>query len=212
MPEPAPIDGGGGTTAAPAGGGVHLPHLTWKPTAASGLRHGHPVDLVVVHRWGVRFTTEQQEAVTYRGVLDYFMVPANGVSAHVVFPGSAVPGEATQMVSWDHMAWAEAAYNAGADEVESADACWLPHAGEPGKVADEEGLAVLARIVAYRLHKRDLPPVWSHRHGFCRHADLGYAGGGHLECPTTNLRLWRRFVRMVQAEHQRGGFRHSWGR
>lgn len=186
-----------------AEGAVVLPELDWKPTQARGDRHGHPVDLVVVHRWGVRYTTEPAEAVTYQGVVNFFENPANQASAHVVFPGSAVPGKATQMVPWHDYAWAEAAYNPVADDVESADAIWVGN--------DEEGFAVLARIVAFRLQKRGLPAVWSSRRGFCRHADLGQAGGGHLECPTTDMALWRKFVRAVQAEHARGHFRHSWG-
>lgn len=181
-----------------------LPDLHWNPTGNSGERFGHPVDLIVVHRWGVRYTNEQQEAATYQGVINYFKERSSQVSAHVVFPGSAVPGEATQMVSWDHMAWAEAAYNPVADDIESADAIWLGH--------DDEGLNVLARIVAARLHARGLPAVWSTRKGFCRHADLGAEGGGHLACPTTDLNLWRRFVGLVQLERERGGFRPHWGR
>lgn len=183
---------------------VVLPSLKWHPTAAKSPRHGHPVELVVVHRWGVRYTSPTAEAHSYGGVIAYFADPSNGASAHVVFPGSAVAGEATQMVPWAEAAWAEAAYNAGADEVESVDAIWLGH--------DEAGMRVLARIVAYRLHARKLPPVWSNRRGFCRHADLGVAGGGHLACPTTDLVLWRRFATMVQLEHVRAGFRKTWGR
>lgn len=200
MPEPDPIIEGGASRKPK----VVLPNLRWHPTAASGPRHGHPVELVVVHRWGVRYVDAAGEAKDYAGVIAYFSNPANQASAHVVYPGSAVPGEATQMVAWSDYAWAEAAYNPVADDVESADAIWLGH--------DEEGLHVLARIVAARLHARGLPAVWSHRRGFCRHADLGQAGGGHLECPTTDLALWRRFVRLVQAEHERGHFRPSWGR
>lgn len=190
--------------------GTVLPELRWHPTTAYSPRHGARVELVVVHRWGVRYTTEPAEAASYAGVVSYFKNPANRASAHIVFPGSAVPGEAAQMVEWDRMAWAEAAYNPVSDDIESADACWTIE--EHGKVADEEGLKVLARIVAYRLHVRGLPPVWSHRRGFCRHADLGAAGGGHTACPTTDLALWRRFVAMVQSEHERGGFRRTWGR
>lgn len=188
----------------------HLPDLQWHPTTAYSPRHGSKVELVVVHRWGVRYTDPDHEKRSYAGVIAYFRNPANRASAHIVFPGSAASGEAAQMVSWAHMAWAEAAYNAVSDEIESADACWTMEAD--GRVADEAGLRVLARIVAFRLHKRGLPPVWSHRRGFCRHADLGAAGGGHTACPTTDLHLWRRFCRMVQDEHERGGFRASWGR
>src|SRR5581483_3115732 len=117
---------------------------------------------------------------------------ANQASAHVVFPGSAVPGEATQMVAWDDKAWAEAAYNPSSDDIESADAIWLGH--------DPHGMAVLARIVAFRLHARGLPATWSAERGFCRHADLGSAGGGHTQCPTTDLALWRAFCGLVERE------------
>jgi hypothetical protein len=182
---------------------VILPMLDWKPTAASGDRHGHPVNLVVVHRWGVRYTTREAEAHSYRGVINFFSDPKNKASAHVVYPGSADANWATQMVAWSHYAWAEAAYNPDADEIESADAIWL------GK--DPAGMAGLARIVACRLHARGLPPVWSSRRGFCRHADLGAAGGGHTSCPTTDLKVWRHFVSLVQEQHSRGGCR-PWGR
>jgi hypothetical protein len=183
---------------------VVLPELRWNPTAACSSRLGHSVSLVVVHRWGVRYTSPAGEENSYHGVVNFFKNPANRASAHVVFPGSAVPGEATQMVHWSDLAWAEAAYNPVSDEIESADAIWL---GD-----DPEGLQVLARIVAYRLHKRRLPAVWSTRYGVCRHADLGQPGGGHLECPTTDLPLWRNFVTKVQRELERGGFRDRWGR
>jgi hypothetical protein len=108
------------------------------------------------------------------------------------------------MVRWGEAAWAEAAYNGTSDEVESADAIWLGH--------DAVGFRVLARIVAMRLRVLELPPIWSAERGFCRHADLGRAGGGHELCPTTDLMLWRRFAAAVRQEAARGGFRAAWGR
>lgn len=183
---------------------AELPELHWVPTQAEGSRGGSKVQHVVVHRWGDRVRTPNQEAAEYLGVVRFFLNPDNRASAHIVFPGSAALGKATQMVAWDRMAWAEAAYNPTSDDIESADNIWLGH--------DPQGLAVLARIVAFRLHKHGLPAVWSHERGFCRHADLGMAGGGHTECPTTDIAVWRHFARLVQAEHQRGGFRHRWGR
>lgn len=182
---------------------VVLPRLEWRPTAACGDRHGHPISLIVVHRWGVRYTDQSAEARSYQGVINWFLNPGNQASAHIVYPGSAVPNEATQMVHWADYAWAEAAYNPAAQEIESADAIWL------GK--DPDGMTQLARIVAYLLHRHGLPPVWSTAKGFCRHADLGAAGGGHTECPTTDMAVWRGFVRQVQAQAKRGGFRSHWG-
>src|SRR5215471_597059 len=181
-----------------------LPKLDWEPTTARGDRHGSKIAIVVVHRWGVRYTTEKAEAVTYHGVINYFKNRQNEASAHVVYPGSAVPGEATQMVKWADYAWAQAAYNPVAVEIESADAIWL------GK--DSAGFKQLARMVAYLVHKHRLPPVWSHERGFCRHGDLGSAGGNHPACPTTEMDQWKAFTRLVQIEHKRGGFRRTWGR
>jgi hypothetical protein len=188
---------------------VVLPELHWDPTAACSPRHGHQVELVVVHRWGVRFTTPAAEALSYKGVIAEFKNPANEASAHIVYPGSAVPGEATQMVHWSDLAWTEAAYNPVADDVESADHIWVLDAHG---VYDEAGFAQLARIVADRLHVRGLPPVWSTRRGVCRHGDLGAAGGGHTMCPTTDMKRWKHFISLVVHEHQRGGFRPVWGR
>lgn len=191
----------GASSAAPP---IVLPELDWHPTNACSSRGGAAVVRVVVHRWGVAFTDEAHEAQSYQGVINWFSNPANQASAHVVFPGSAVPGKATQMVAWDQKAWAEAAYNPTSDDIESADAIWLGH--------DPHGMAVLARIVAFRLHARGLPARWSAEKGFCRHADLGAAGGGHTACPTTNVALWRAFCALVQHEAGRGGFRPNWGR
>lgn len=181
-----------------------LPELTWDPTHASGDRHGARVQHVVVHRWGVRYTSPQQEDASFEGVRSFFRNPANRASAHVVYEGEAAGGRAAQMVRWSDYAWAEAAYNPTSVEIESADAIWLGH--------DPHGLRRLARMVAWCLVHWSLPPVWSHERGFCRHADLGAAGGSHPSCPTTDLATWREFATWVLYEHGRGGFRSSWGR
>lgn len=188
-------------------GNIVLPKLIWDPTAASSSRNGHEVDLVVVHRWGVRVSSTENEENTAKGVVNYFKDVRNNASAHVVYGGS-FGNYAYQMVAWADLAWGEAAFNPYADEIESSDAIWSEK--------DESGLHTLASMVAARLLYRNLPPVWSDRKGFCRHADLGIPGGGHLECPTTNLVLWRRFVRIVQSSYQdltmAGLPYHGWGR
>lgn len=183
---------------------IVLPDLDFVETQAVESRNGLAVAHVVVHRWGVAYTSEKAEAASYGGVVNYFKDTGHKANAHVVFPGSAVPGKATQMARWSESAWAEAAYNRSSDDIESADAIWLGH--------DPHGMAVLARIVAMRLHVRKLPAVWSAEKGFCRHADLGAAGGGHTSCPTTDMTLWRAFAALVEHEAARGGFRASWGR
>ncbi len=187
-----------------------LPELKWEPTHNCGSRNDSPIRLVVVHRWGVRFTDEHAELASYHGVVNYFKQPKSQVSAHIVYPGSAAPGEATQMVPWHLKAWAEAYYNPDSVEIESADAIWLGH--------DPAGFHQLAHIVAYLLHHYHLPPraltsaQVATSHGFCRHADLGLLGGGHTSCPATDLSLWHSFAHLVVSEYQRGGFRHMWGK
>lgn len=190
--------------------GVVLPtKLHQVPTASHSSRNGAKVRLVVVHRWGVPYINMAAEARSYQGVINWFKDPKNQVSAHIVFPGSAVPGEATQMVKRADKAWAEGFYNPVSMDIESDDAIWL------GK--DPQGMRVLARIVAFELHQYDLPALWvrgqavlNGASGFCRHADLGSAGGGHTMCPTTDISIWYEFVRMVKDETVRGDFRKVW--
>lgn len=185
---------------------VTLPELVWRPTRACMSREGETIRRVVLHRWGVSYTTPKAEAASYAGVIRWFEDPANAASAHLVLPGSAVPGRAAQMVAWGQAAWAEAAYNRSSVEIECADAIWLGH--------DPRGLAVAARITAFLLAKYDLPAIWSVERGFCRHGDLGQAGGGHTACPTTDRNVFQAFAYLVKFEAHRGGFRpfRTWGR
>lgn len=181
-----------------------LPELSWIPTTACGDRHLARVQRVVVHRWGDPATTEQAEQATYHGVIGYFQNPAHQASAHFVYPGSAEPGHCTQMVRLADYAWTEAAYNPTSVEIESADLIWT---GDDGL-----GLEQLARIVGWLLHHYGLSPLWSVDHGFCRHADLGAAGGGHTQCPTTDLAAWRYFAGRVAYQYHAGGYRKTWAR
>lgn len=195
-----------------------LPNLAWKASAGASPRHGAPVVRVVAHRWGERIpVSEIAEDNLYHGVVNYLRDAKNRASAHIVMPGSIEPGQAAQLVRWKDYAWAQAAYNPTSVEVEFADAIWMPD--EHG-VYDEQGFEVGARMVAFLLatggglhdpRAKVLPPVWSHERGFCRHADLGAAGGGHTSCPTTDLARWRRFCSRVDYHWHLGGFRPLWG-
>ena len=184
---------------------IILPKLSWVPTQAKGSRANEKVVRVVLHRWGVAFTTEAAEARSYQGVINEFKNTANQASAHIVMPGSAVLGKATQMVPWSEMAWTEANYNPSSVEIECADAIFLGH--------DPHGLAVTARMTAFLLHKYGLPAVHSITKGFCRHGDLGAAGGGHTVCPTPSASspIWVAFTALVKHEAARGDFLKTWG-
>lgn len=181
-----------------------LPEVKWVPTQARGNRHGSKVHRIVLHRWGVRYSDLPHERLSYHGVINEFKDKRNQASAHFVFPGSAVPNEITQMVTYASYAWTEAAYNPTSVEIECADAIWLG--------MDPDGFEQLAHITGYLLHHFGLPPVWSHDHGFCRHGDLGVAGGNHPSCPTTDMKVWRSFIKKTQTHYHEGGYRKEWGR
>jgi len=181
-----------------------LPNILWNPTHNYGNRNGALVTRVVLHTWGVAYSSEKAEAASYHGVINYFKEPKSEASSHFVYPGSAVENEITQMVNYAHYAWTEAAYNPTSVEIECADAIWLGH--------DPEGFEQLVHIVGFLLHHFNLPPVWDISHGFCRHGDLGMAGGGHTACPTTNMNRWKEFVKRVDVNYKAGGYRKVWGR
>lgn len=171
---------------------VVLPTLRRRISPNRSRRHT-PVDLIVVHR----------PVCPYDVAIRVLCDPHHEASAHIVLGPRG--REATQLVPWGEKAWACVAYNSRSDNLEIEDRAWT---GE-----DPEALAVAARIVAYRLHKRGLPARWARKgkgRGFCRHYDLGAGGGGHTD-PTTSLRTWLRFVFMVKRELRRGGFRPMWG-
>lgn len=184
---------------------VVLPTLLNHASPNFSSRRGARVHLVVAHR----------PVGSYQGSIDFLCEPTvwnpdgtvksgPGASAHVITkPGGM---EATQLVGWDSKAWACEAFNSFSDNIEFNDEMWV------GK--DPHGLAVAARIVAFRCHVRGIPPVWTKQPhtspGVCRHYDLGIAGGGHTD-PTEDTAIWHHFMDMVRAEAARGGFRPEWG-
>jgi N-acetylmuramoyl-L-alanine amidase len=174
---------------------VVLPKLKWRPSPNFSMRAaGTHVDLIVVH------DTEGG----YDGAVSWFANSHSQVSAHIVLKEDG--SEATQMVRYRDKAWHASAFNSRSIGLEVA--------GFAKKGYGEHQWAVAARIVAFLLHSHGLPTRWARGGrgpGFCRHYDLGQAGGGHTD-PTTNDRVWARFVKRVEAEAKRGGFRKTWGR
>ena len=174
---------------------VMLPPLVWRESPNQSDRAaGVKVDLIVVH------DTEGG----YEGAVSWFANSHSQVSAHIVLKEDG--SEATQMVAYARKAWHCGNFNSRSIGLELA--------GFAKAGYGEHEWAVAARIVAFLLHKHRLPGHWA-RHGtgagFCRHYDLGFAGGGHSD-PTTDDTVWIGFVRRVQAELTRGGFRPEWGR
>lgn len=175
---------------------VDLPPLKSVPSPNYSSRHGTAVHLVVCHRPVGSYAGSIATLCEDRGELS--------ASAHVITKTGGV--EATQLVGWGQKAWACEAFNAFSDNLELSDEMWV---GD-----DPHGLAVAARIVAFRCHVRGVPALWTRAPhttpGVCRHYDLGIAGGGHTD-PTTDDHVWEAFMHLVAAELARGGFRKTWG-
>lgn len=174
---------------------IVLPPLAWRESPNQSARdHGAKVDLIVVH------DTEGG----YEGAISWFANSHSEVSAHIVLKedGSA----ATQMVPYARKAWHASQFNSRSIGLEMA--------GFAKQGYGQKEWAVAARIVAFLLHSHHLPARWAMGgggSGFCRHYDLGEAGGGHRD-PTTADAVWARFVHHVQDELKRGDFRKLWGR
>jgi len=154
--------------------------------------------LIVVHR----------PVGSYHGSADWLCNPKAQASAHVLTEGNGTGVDvATQLVAWDKKAWHAMSFNSISYGIEVDDDAW--DGDDPG------ARLTAARIVAFLCHKTNIPCRWTHMPhdvpGVCRHFDLGMAGGGHTD-PTTELTLWRRFIRECQREKERGHFRETWGK
>jgi hypothetical protein len=154
--------------------------------------------LIVVHR----------PVGEYGPSIEWLCNPRAQASAHVITEGNNTGADvATQLVEWDHKAWACASFNSASYNLEVDDDAWD---------GDDLGAAfTAARIVGFLCRRTGIPPSWTQKPlatpGVTRHHDLGRAGGGHSD-PTTDTSYWRWFVRQCRREWDRGGYRRSWGR
>lgn len=177
--------------------GLVLPTLDWveSPNVSDRL-HGITPFLVVVHRpvgsfqGALRALTDNKRPVEQR------------VSAHLLTEGK----KATQLVPWHLKSWSCASFNSASYNIESDDDAWA---------GDLDAFLTAAHIVAFICHKTGIPPVWTrdpaNKPGVTRHLDLGRAGGGHTD-PTSNLTLWKNFLKQVQHDVEHTGWRRTWGR
>lgn len=175
-----------------------LPPLKFATSPNFSNRDGQKVDLIVVH------DTEGG----YAGAVSWLCDPRAEASAHVILNEDG--SEATQIVPWEKKAWACVGYNSVSDNLELA--------GYASKSYPLKQLRVAARIVAYRLKVRGLPP----KHvvpryvgdvaaeGYTFHSDLGQVGGGHHD-PGFSKAQALLFDGLVKYEYHRGGFRKDWG-
>lgn len=174
--------------------GVVLPALRQKHSPNRSSRHGAKVTLIVVH------STEG----AYSGAVSWLCKAQSQASAHIVVKEDG--REATQLVLLSEKAWHVAAYNSFSVGIECA--------GHSGKLPDAQ-LRVVARIVAYLLHRYGLPARYVGgnvaKSGWTLHQALGVNGGGHHDPGFSTARRIA-FGALVRWELARGGFRKSWAR
>lgn len=134
--------------------------------------------------------------------------PKSQASAHVITEGRGTGADvATQLVPWNQKAWAASTFNRISYNIEADDDAWD---GD-----DWSAFFSAAHVCAWICHKTKIPPVWTrdplNKPGITRHLDLGQAGGGHSD-PTTDLTIWRNFIRQVANDVQETHWRQTWGR
>jgi hypothetical protein len=180
---------------------VGLPKLPYLPSPNQSLRlAGVRPYLVVIHR----------PVGAYVGSRDWLRNPRSQASAHVIHEGRDKHADvATQLVPWDRKAWACMSFNSVSYNLEIDDDAWTDRERDVG------AFHVAARITAFLCRRTGIPPHTSkrplHDPGVVSHYMLGQAGGGHTD-PTTNPTEWRKFMKAVQHEYERGHFRDHWGR
>ena len=169
-----------------------LPPLKWVASPNHYRGRSQRLDLVVVHDC----------EGGYAGSINWFANPASRVSAHFVVKEDG--SEATQMVDLADAAWHVRQFNGRSIGIEMA--------GFAAKGYGSNEWLAMASIVAFHLHHLQLPNKWARAGvgpGFCRHYDLGKAGGGHTD-PTTNDATWAQFCDMVTAAYDHGNFPALW--
>ena len=165
---------------------VVLPKLKWVPSPNHYAGGNAPVRLVVWHDC----------EGSYAGSVSWFAQKQSEVSAHFVLKEDGT--EATQCVAYADAAWHAKAFNRGSVALEMG--------GVAKRGFPDVEVQAAANIVAYLLHRFKLPCRWAEKgegQGFCRHYDLGAAGGGHYD-PVTDLAGWQRMAAKVEAAYKAG--------
>lgn len=160
-----------------------LPPLKWVQSPNYSSRNGQKVQLICTHSC----------EGSYQGSINWFSQAKSQVSAHYVLKEDG--SEVTQMVRTANKAWACCSFNPVSESIEMA--------GYEDKGFSDAALDALANIVAYRLHANGLPNRFAEKgvgQGFCRHLDLGAAGGGHVDW-TQDEKVWSLFRIRVGAAY-----------
>lgn len=172
--------------------GVVLPPLVQRKSPNESSRHGARIDYLVLH----------ETAGSYQGSVAWLCNPVSEASAHLVLREDA--GECTQLVRRERKAWTQGNWNPRCLSLELATT-------SPKGYANEAQLHVAARIFGWLCLEHAIPPRWARAgsgRGLVFHGNLPDSGG-HPFCGPT-MEAWQRFVVMVGAEIERGGYRKVW--
>ena len=161
-----------------------LPKLKWvtSPNFHAG-RNAPAVTQIVLHDC----------EGSYAGAVSWFSQRQSDVSSHFVLKEDGK--EATQMVHYADTAWHACAANAHSIGVEMG--------GVAKRGYPDVEIAAATNVVAYLLHRFKLPCRFAEHgagSGFCRHYDLGAAGGGHYD-PVTDPKMWATYVAKIGAAY-----------
>lgn len=161
-----------------------LPALRWISSPNYSSRGGARISRVIAH------DCEGSES----GSINWFSQSRSQVSAHYVL--SADGAQATQMVALANKAWHVCNDNPMTVGLEMA--------GYAAKGFDAPEWQAAANIVAFLLHKFNLPPTWARGgvgDGFASHHDLGVIGGAHTDPCEVGAPVWMNFVSLVAAAY-----------
>jgi N-acetyl-anhydromuramyl-L-alanine amidase AmpD len=158
-----------------------LPPLKWVESPNFSERNGAPISLMVIHDC----------EGGYAPSVSWFANSHSQVSAHIVLKEDG--SEATQCVPLSKKAWHCVNFNSRSIGLEMA--------GFAKAGYSEKEWQIAADIMVALMKKFDIPVQWAQGGqgaGFCRHYDLGKAGGGHSD-PTTDPAIWSSFVKRIGA-------------
>jgi peptidoglycan hydrolase-like protein with peptidoglycan-binding domain len=140
---------------------------------------------------------------SFYGSVGWFLQADAQVSANIVLSEDGTM--AVQMVGWANKAWHVCNFNPFSEGIEAA--------GYAVKGLGAPEWQALANITTYRLRANGLPCQRANAEnnwtGYCQHADLGAAGGGHHDI-TSDSAVYAAFDAMVAAAYAQD-MPASWG-
>lgn len=177
---------------------VKLPPISQTPSPNQSPRSTQDVRLVVVH----------DPEGPFDAITNYIRRPSAQVSYHVLLNEAAT--KARQFVPWNRKSWSVMRFNSVSDNISIS--------GYAGNNWSFAALNRLARVVAFRLHKRKLPARFIPRpinpgnppRGWTFHSELGSAGGGHSDPGLTGVKK-AFLLAAVKFHAKRKGWRAKWG-